>query len=42
MPMKKVTPWEEMYLAKVDGVITELGRLGRCAIEKARGPYLTP
>lgn len=40
--MKKVTPYEEMYLRKVDGVITELGRLGRCAIEKARGPYMTP
>jgi hypothetical protein len=42
MPMKKVTTYEETYLRKVDGVIAELGRLGRCAIEKARGPYMTP
>lgn len=42
MPMKKVTAYEETYLCKVDSVITELGRLGRCAIDKAREPYMTP
>jgi hypothetical protein len=40
--MKKVTDFEESYLRKVDGVISELSRLGQCAIEKAGSPYRTP
>lgn len=36
MPMKNATSYDVKYLQRIEDFISELSRLGECAIEKAR------